>query len=51
MSSLDDPHFTEVYTICKDITENFCDDDPLLESDMESMMTGFMMLEALTIKI
>ena len=51
MSSLDDPHFTEVYTICKAITENFCDDNPLLESDMESMMTGFMMLEALTIKI
>ena len=51
MSSLDDPHFAEVYTICKDITENFFDADPLLENDMESMMKGFMMLKALTIKI
>ena len=51
MSSLDDPHFAEVYAICKDLTENFCDDDPLLESDVESMVTWLMMLEVLTIKI
>ena len=51
MSRLADPHFAEVYTICKDITENFCDDDPLLESDVESMVTGFKMLETLTNKI
>ena len=51
MSRLADPHFEEIYTICNDITENSCEDDPLLESDVESMVSKFKMLQVLTNKI
>ena len=51
MSRLADPHFEEIYAICNDITENSCEDDPLLESDVESMVSKFQMLQVLTNKI
>ena len=37
MSRLADPHFEEIYAICNDITENSCEDDPLLESDVHGV--------------
>jgi len=48
MSLLVDPKFAEVYNICKDVIDNSCDDDPLLESAVETMVTTFKTLEKLT---